>query len=236
MKKIKYLIFDFDGTLVDTAPLIIRTMQETIKALSLPEKSEADCRATIGLRLEEIPAILWPDVENLSEKYAYTYRRIFNELKRPLNVECYPKVIDTLRVLHKKGYKMAIASSRSHKSLEEYVELFRLGECFSMLVGGDDVKNGKPPPDPVLAILDAQDWLANETITIGDAPVDILMGKAAGTMTCAVTYGNSTYEALAETEPDKIVGSFDKIMQLLNNQYASESFVDAMSAPNRSRT
>lgn len=214
-KMIKNIIFDFDGTLVDTAPLIIKTMQAAMKELELPEKSEEECRSTIGLRLEEIPAVLWPETHDLSERYATTYRRIFDKLKRPLNVECFPDVIDSLRSLHSDGYNMAIASSRSHKSLEEYVNLFGLSDCFSMLIGGNDVINGKPSPDPVLAILNAQGWNAAETLTVGDAPVDILMGKAAGTLTCGVTYGNSTYEEVDAVRPDFLITSFKRFRMMM---------------------
>lgn len=157
MSKIKNIIFDFDGTLVDTAPLIVRTMQETITYMNLPEKAEEECRATIGLRLEEIPAVLWPELPGIGIEYAKNYRRIFDMLKRPLNVRCFPDVLEVLHTLHNAGIAMAIASSRSHKSLAEYVANFDLGDCFSMLVGGDDVTQGKPSPEPVLSILDVLD-------------------------------------------------------------------------------
>ena len=215
MTKIRNLIFDFDGTLVDTTPLILKTMKATMQEMSLPERSEGECRATIGLRLEEIPEVLWPEIKGISQRYADTYRHIFDQLKRPLSVECFPDVIESLHKLHQEGYRMAIASSRSHKSLEEYIHIFNLTDCFSMLVGGNDVVHGKPAPDPVVAILDKMEWSADETMTIGDAPVDIMMGKAAGTLTCAVTYGNSSYEQLSAAGPDFIVTSFRRFRKIL---------------------
>ena len=213
---VRNLIFDFDGTLVDTAPLIVKTMHSAIRELGLTEKTDEECRSTIGIRLEDIPQVLWPEVENLSLSFAGTYRRIFNELKRPLSVKCFPEVIDSLRSFHEQGYRMAIASSRSHASLEEYVEMFQLNDCFSMLIGGNDVKQGKPAPDPVLAIITAQHWKTDETLTIGDAPVDILMGKAAGTLTCAVTYGNSTLEALSAVNPNYVIDTFGSLRDILS--------------------
>ena len=79
--KYRNIIFDFDGTLVDTAALIIETMHRTIAALHLPEKSDEECRSMIGYRLEDIPTILWPEIRNLSERYVATYREIFNSIK-----------------------------------------------------------------------------------------------------------------------------------------------------------
>ena len=106
---------------------------------------------------------------------------------------------------------MAIASSRSHKSLAEYVDLFGFGDIFSMLIGGNDVKRGKPAPDPVLAITEALGWEPAETLTVGDAPVDILMGKSAGTLTCAVTYGNGTEAELSSVNPDYTIPDFREL-------------------------
>lgn len=208
MKKTNNIIFDFDGTLVDTAPLIVKTMISTIEELNLPKRSESECKLTIGLRLEDVPAMLWPEKDNLSLIFANTYRRLFDELKRPLDVKCFPDVINTLQDLYKAGVRMAIASSRSHKSLEEYISLFELDKCFCQLVGGNDVTNGKPSPEPVLTILEQQNWIADETLTVGDATVDIMMGKTAGTQTCAVTYGNGIFEELKATNPDYLIDSF----------------------------
>lgn len=215
MAQIKNIIFDFDGTLADTAPLIVATMQAAIAELGLPDKTEAECRATIGLRLEDIPAVMWPGVSCPDSVYASTYRRIFDRLKRPLDVRCFPGVVDNLKTLHARGYGLAIASSRSHASLEEYAGTFGLTGIFAMLVGGNDVTHGKPAPDPVLAILDNMCWLSEETLTVGDAPVDILMAGAAGTASCGVTYGNSSAEALADAGADFIIDAFPDIMKIL---------------------
>lgn len=215
MEKLKNLIFDFDGTLVDTAPLIIATMQAAIKELELPVKSDAECRATIGLRLEEIPSVLWPDIKDLSATYAATYRRIFDELKRPLNVECFPGVDAGLRKLHAHGHRIAIASSRSHKSLDEYVTEFGWGDMLDAVIGGNDVVHGKPAPDAVLAICKRCEWRPDECLVTGDATYDILMGKNAGTATCGVTYGNQTREQLLTAKPDFIVDEFSELVDRL---------------------
>ena len=82
----KNIIFDFDGTLADTTANILATMHQTISELGLPPRTDDECRATIGLRLEDIPPVLWPEVQDISEKYAATYRRIFEEVKKKLRV------------------------------------------------------------------------------------------------------------------------------------------------------
>lgn len=213
----RYVIFDFDGTLADTAPLIVATMQASMRELELPERSAEECRATIGLRLEEIPAVLWPEVPDMGERYSATYRRIFDELKRPLAVSCFPGVTETLRELRRLGYGMAIASSRNRESLREYAEGFGLTDCFDMLVGGDDVSRGKPAPDPVLKICGEMGWRPEECLVVGDAVFDLEMGRNAGARTCGVTYGNQSRAELATASPDGMIDSIAELLDFLRN-------------------
>ena len=176
MKRIKNIIFDFDGTLVDTAPLIIATMQAATGLLQLPQKTDDECRATIGIRLGDVPEMLWPGNDVAKHDFPDTYRRVFEELRRPLSVRCFPGVLEMLRKLHSDGYRMAIASSRGRASLQEYVTQFGISGYFSMLVGGNDVEHGKPSADPVLKILNTCGWKADETLTVGDAPLEYQPG------------------------------------------------------------
>lgn len=206
------IIFDFDGTLVDTAGVIIETMHRTIDALGLPEKSEMECRAMIGYRLEDIPTKLWPGIPNLSQHYATAYRDIFNLTKNSFRVRLYPHVFDTLTELYRKGIRMAIASSRSKASLQEYCSELNIREYFRMLVGGNDVENGKPSPEPVTLILAAQGWNMNETLVVGDMSVDILMSKGADTAACGVAYGNGSVGELEEAGADYIISDFSELI------------------------
>lgn len=215
MAQVKNLIFDFDGTLADTAPLIIKTMQATMRVMKLPLKDNIECRAVIGLKLEDIPSVLWPDIPDIGDEFSLTYRSIFDELKRPLIVTCFPKVIKTLNHLRSQGYPMAVASSRNHKSLEEFLRLFKISDCFSILIGGDDVAHGKPASDPVLAILGAMEWKPEETLVIGDSNVDIIMGKSAKTKTCAITYGYGVLSDLQAAHPDYLIPDFQSILTVL---------------------
>lgn len=212
---IRHIIFDFDGTLADTSPVILATMQATIVELGLPSKTETECRATIGLRLEDIPSALWPDKPGISATYAATYRRIFDEKKKDLRTQSYPGVIEGLKQLHKAGYSIAVASSRSHKSVEEYLRYFGIAELFADIIGVNDVKNGKPSPDPVFAVCAHTGWSPEECLVVGDAIYDIEMGHNAGTHTCAVTYGNQSRAELETARPDRIVNSFYELIRIL---------------------
>lgn len=207
--EIKHIIFDFDGTLMDTAPLIIATMTATFREMGLPICTPEQCRATIGLRLEDVPHVLFPDIPGISStEFAATYRRIFVHENLPGVAKPFPGVIDTLHFLHSQGYSMAVASSREHKSLQEYIDSLALQNVFGMLVGGDDVVEAKPAPGPVFAICSEMGWQTSDTLVVGDATYDILMGRNSGCMTCAVTYGNQSRRQLLSASPDYIIDNF----------------------------
>ena len=208
------VILDFDGTLADTAAVIIRTMQATISELELPFRTDEQCAAMIGLRLVEIPSVLFPECSIEGDIYARTYRRLFHEFNSEDAVRIYPNVVDTLKTLMSKGIILTIASSRSHASLAEYVENLGLSSLISYILGADDVDKGKPDPEPVNRTLKRFGISPEETIVVGDTSFDIQMGKNAGTRTCGVTYGNGSRESLSDA--DRIIDDFGKLLNILS--------------------
>ena len=211
MENIRIMILDFDGTLGDTAGVIVKTMQATIKELGLPSRSDEQCAAMIGLRLIEIPPVLFPECELDSEYYASTYRRLFHDFNTDGAVELYPDVLETLVELKKRGIILTIASSRSKASLTEYVSTLGLESVISFVLGADDVKDGKPAPEAVNRTLEKFGFLPEEALVVGDTTFDIQMGKAAGTRTCGVTYGNGSKESLADA--DRIIDDFRELLR-----------------------
>ena len=219
----KYIIFDFDGTIGDSQSLIVKTLQDTMRARKLEVKSEEACAKTIGLRLDEAFVALYGMSDEEGLACAATYREIFLDNKKTMIVQPFPHVIETLRELHRRGYILGMASSRNHCSLDGYVKQMQLEDIFSSIVAGDDVEHVKPAPDmvfkalgemlgmknpgvsaedvlnPVTSTEDVKDVLA-ETLVVGDMNFDVDMAHNAGCKACAVTYGNGTREQLASAE------------------------------------
>lgn len=218
--KTKLIIFDFDGTLGDTRRTIVTTMQMTIAAHGLQKRSEEEYAATIGLPLEGCFKTLFPELSTENTlRCAETYRSIFSDNVKNIKPQAFPKVVETLAALRKQGITLAIASSRSHKSLEELTHDLRIADNISCLVGADDVENAKPNPEPVLRILRATGHAASQTIVVGDMNVDILMGARAGTWTCGVTYGNGTRKELEIAGADFIVDGIEEIISVSSAIY-----------------
>lgn len=215
MNKIKIIILDFDGTLADTATVIVQTMQAVIKELNLPLRTNEQCAAMIGLRLVEIPPVLFPEIDLDVNLYAATYRRLFHNFNTEGAVLLYPNVKNTLQQLKESGYILTIASSRSHASLAEYIENLGLAQIVSYVIGADDVSKGKPDPQPVIKILEKFALNADNAIVVGDTTFDIHMGKNAGTLTCGVTYGNGNIKEVSDA--NFIINDFCELVNVVKN-------------------
>lgn len=215
MKEIRNIIFDFDGTLADTSKLIVATMQQSIKDYGLPYRNEDEIKATIGVRLEEIPSILWPDIEGIGNPLAAIYRENFEKLKDKIPVTLFLGVKETLSFLQDNGYSMAIATSRNHSSVVDLTERLGIKKHFDYLLGGDNVSKGKPNPESIMKILNEMDWNSDETLMVGDMSVDILMGKNADVLTCGVTYGNCKESELKEVAVDYIIPEFPDLTKII---------------------
>ena len=211
----KLIIFDFDGTLADTRQLIVETMQQTIQALELTPCTDEQCASMIGLPLKQAFIELIPMSDEMGDRCVDTYRRIFNENNALYVIPTFPNVIDTLFRLSAEGYILTIASSRSRKSLLDFVHTMHLEEIFSYILGADDVILSKPHPEPVLRTLEAFDCSPEEALVVGDMKYDIEMGRRAGTRTCGVTYGNGSPQELREASADFMVNDFEKILTLI---------------------
>ena len=129
--------------------------------------------------------------------------------------DLFPHVRETMEFLHDSGIRMAIASSRTSASLLGFVREMNLTDKIAMVVGSDEVTHHKPHPEPVNVILSALGIAASETLVVGDMPVDILMGTAAGTHTCAVTYGNAAAEELSAAGAEFLVEDMAEVVKLV---------------------
>ena len=212
---IKLIIFDFDGTLGDTRRNIVLTLQQTMQALGLAVQDEETCAATIGLTLGDSFRRMYPELDEARiSECLDTYRRLFDENKKILIPALFPGVVETLDALQKKGLTMTIASSRSSKSLNEFLTEMGIADYMSFVIAGDHVEKGKPDPEPVLKTLAALGADASETLVVGDMPVDIIMGRRAGTITCGVTWGNATRQDLQAAGADHIIDHMSQLLSL----------------------
>lgn len=209
----KIVILDFDGTLADTTGMILNAMQATIKELGLPARTDKECIAMIGLRLDKVPAVLFPECDLEGELYAQTYRKMFHLFNTEGAVTLYPNVVETLTALKEKGIILTIASSRNNVTLQVYLEDLGLDKLMDYVLAGDDVKEGKPSPEAVNRTLEKYGIGPHEAIVVGDTVFDVRMGLNAGARACGVTFGNGTVESMAEA--DWIIDDFAQLLDIV---------------------
>ncbi len=210
------LILDFDGTLADTRRNIVMTLQQVMRQLGHPVADDDACAATIGIPLRDTFLRLIPHLtDEQADLCTATYRHLFEANRRQLVPQLFPHVRETLDLLKHLGTRMAIASSRTSTSLWAFLHDMGIAHYFELVVGAEDVSQPKPSPMPVLHILDTLQVSPEQALVVGDMPVDILMGRNAGTRTCGVTYGNGTPADLLAAGADHLVDDFADLLPLI---------------------
>ncbi|MCR5032598.1 MAG: HAD-IA family hydrolase [Lachnospiraceae bacterium] len=213
--KFDLLIFDFDGTLSDTQKTIVTAKREAATTLGIRMASDAEFISTIGLSAEDGFRKVYPEMtEEEVANGVKVYRQIFNRVKEEIPPTLFAGVKETLASLKEQGITLTIASSRNNPSLYLLLERLGIREYFSYIVGGDDIEHFKPHPEAVLKTLADLKIAPERALVVGDMPVDIGMGKGAGTYTCGVTFGNSCREDLLAAGADYVVDTFPEILNL----------------------
>lgn len=196
----KLLIFDWDGTLIDSQARIIASMQAAAVELGHEPLCPEAVRNIIGLGLPEairelIPCIDVPALDQMRERYAHHFL-VQNETP----TELYPGVERTLAALKQQGYRMAVATGKSRRGLDRALEETGLAELFEITRCADETRS-KPDPLMLHQILAEMAVPADEAIMVGDTEYDLEMGSRAGVPTVAVSYGAHHLDRLRFHKP-----------------------------------
>lgn len=213
---IKTILFDFDGTLVDSAPGIVKTMEQTFLRMGVTVPEESAIIATIGLPLDQALQMLGGLSDEDTKKATLIYRDIFT-IYEVNYIKTFNHVVSTLNRLKELGIRMAIVTSRESTSLNIIVDSQGLTPFFETSVTGADGYKPKPAPDMVLALMQRMNLKGEETLVVGDTTFDIEMGNSAGCRTVAVTYGYHSKEKLSNVKPTFIINSFDELPNIVED-------------------
>lgn len=194
----KLVLFDFDGTLMDTEQAIIQSYRELFRHYRSEEEFTKEKQISVlGPSLYDMITSFFPDedVEVLQKEYRAYQNEHLKELIQPM-----PNAIELLEWLKEKGYVVGIVTARRKDSLEHILELFNMKEYFDVLIGYYDVQKQKPDPEGILkAIGDTQ---YEEVYYVGDSVGDILAGKNAGVKTIAYLWMEERKEVLRNSDAD----------------------------------
>jgi phosphoglycolate phosphatase len=205
------IVFDWDGTLVDSADHIARSLQLACEDLDLLQPTDAQARYVIGLGFEDAVKYLAPDlpVHRYSELVEH-YRIHYTE--RAELVSLFPRVAEGLPALKQRGYLVAVATGKTRGGLERSLEQTGVGRYTDATRCADE---GLAKPNP-----DMLNWLMRElvvepgrTLMVGDTTHDLQMASNAGVNAVAVTYGAHTRDMLEAHRPLKCIDRFEELLR-----------------------
>ncbi len=213
MPPITTVMFDLDGTLIDSIRLILDSYHHTLAAHALPPKSDAHWLAGIGTPLR-VQFRHWSDDPDKLEAMIATYRE-YNLNHHDAMVTAYPDVVEVVRTIRRAGLRTALVTSKNRSGALRGLKLVGLEDAMDLIVGADEVENPKPHPEPIEVALRGLGAAAATSIYVGDSIHDMKSGRAAGVRTGAVLWGPFVREQLEHAEPDYWLERPADLLQLL---------------------
>lgn len=203
------LIFDLDGTLADTLPLIYESFNDAFEPVTGKVLTPDEIRAMFGPPDNYvIRNVLDPEHQEAAiNRYIRTYERRHRDL-----VELFGGMADLLSDLHAQGVKLAVVTGKSRNTALMTLDILGVLDRFDVVYAGDDVERQKPDP---MALVMALNDLAHDDPTsaamIGDSAADVIAGQGAGVATIGVLWGSPDHTDLLAAGPDVVCGSIDDL-------------------------
>ena len=207
------VLFDLDGTLIDTVGHILASFQHATEVVLGRALSDDVLMRNVGIPLKEQMCEFTDDdvvAADLLREY-----RAFNHACHDEMAKLYPGTLNVLKDLHGRGIPMGIVTSKGTPMARRGIELFGLEGYFDVVVTADDVTRYKPDPYPVQHAASLLGVPATQCAYVGDSPHDIDAGRAAGAFTVAVTWGVSDTPRLKAAKPDFILDDIEELPALL---------------------
>ncbi|MBI5075969.1 MAG: HAD-IA family hydrolase [Nitrospirae bacterium] len=208
---LKLIIFDLDGTLVDSSMDLTNALNYAIEPCAIKKLTAAQTRSLVGEGITKlIENLLGPDRRDFQSLVLDRFMSHYSDHLVDFTVP-YPGVAETLKDLS--SYRKAVISNKREFLSRMVLEKLGLLQYFDAVLGSDSVGEKKPSPGPLMKVMDMLCCQPAETVIVGDSNVDIEAGKAAGTMTCAVTYGFRDVSLLQDA--DLVIDAFPDVSVVL---------------------
>lgn len=210
-RKINTVLFDLDGTLINTIDLILASFTETLNHYYPNKYSREDMLKFIGPPL--VDSFQSIDAERVDEMV--DYYRVFNMKNHDSLVKEYEGVLETVEALQTAGFKIGIVTTKLRAAVLKGLKIGKLDPFFDVIVTLDDVKNAKPDPEPINKAIEQLHSTPEEAIMVGDSSHDILAGKNAGTLTAGVAWTVQGREHLEAYNPDYMLDNMRDLLHIL---------------------
>lgn len=219
------ILFDLDGTLVDSAPDLALAVNHMLKTLSRDTFDSELIRSWVGNGAEVLvkrglsgSTVINEDMDSaLVSKALETFLSFYAKSLCVATVT-YKNVHNTLERLQKAGFRMVIVTNKPFDFVKPLLDGLDLTHFFELTVGGDSLTRRKPDPLPLLHVCETLNLSVDQCIMVGDSKNDIIAAKAAGMHSIGVSYGYNYGEDISVYEPDFVVDDFSDIFPILGGK------------------
>lgn len=213
------IVFDWDGTLMDSTGHIVFCMREAIRQLSMPMLNDLQISHIIGLGLPEAVKTLYPQSSPAdAQKLADTYRQIW--LHHPFEAPLFANAVNILHKLASQNVLLGVATGKSRRGLNKVLTETGLADLFITTRCADEC-HSKPHPQMLSEIIDFCGVNADETLMIGDTEFDLLMAKQAGADSVGISHGAHAIPVLQACDPQAIVTDLHDLENWLDSRYSA---------------
>jgi pyrophosphatase PpaX len=215
MERVRFpvVLFDLDGTLIDSGPMIVASMKHAAKSVLGREIDEKVLAAAVGGPglVAQMEALAPDRVDDLVAAYRQHNEPLHEQL------EGFWEVIEVLPRLRAEGRRLGIVTAKRHATVRlAFDRLPELESNFDVVIASDDTERHKPAPDPVLAAVERLGADLGDAAYVGDSPFDIRAAKAAGVFAIAVAWGGiHADDVLQREEPDAFVRHAEELLGVL---------------------
>ena len=216
MTTIRTVLFDLDGTLIDSLRLILDSYHHTLEQHGLPGRTDAEWLKGVGTPLA-VQLAEWHDELGTIEAMIATYRE-YNLEHHDRMVTVYPGILDAVREIKAAALQTGLVTSKNRHGALRGLKLVGLEALMDVLVCADEVTNPKPHPEPVEKAVTLLGAEPATTLYVGDSVNDMHSGRAAGVLTAAALWGPFGRAQLEEAGPDYWLETPEDLVELLRSE------------------
>jgi pyrophosphatase PpaX len=206
------VLFDLDGTLIDSGEMILSSFRHATRTVLAREIPDAELAALVG------GSNIHEQMRTLDEKQVDELVRVYREHNGPLHedLKAFAGMEDLLARLRGEGRRLGVVTSKRRRTVDLAFAVLPIERYFDAVVTSEETERHKPHPEPVLAALERLEARPDETAFVGDSPYDIGAGKAAGVFTVGVAWGGlHSRERLLEAGADIVVETPEELLGVL---------------------
>jgi phosphoglycolate phosphatase len=215
MNRYELIVFDWDGTLMDSTGHIVMCMQQAITELSLAPLDNKAVSHIIGLGLNEAVQTLYPDIDSVTlNQLIAGYKRIW--LENPHHTPLFDNAKSLITSLNQQDYFVGVATGKSRQGLNKVLQSTQLGPLFHATRCADEC-HSKPHPQMIEELMTFLGVRPEQTLMVGDTEYDLQMAHNAGADSLAISHGAHGIETLKACQPRAIVDNLYQVEQWLND-------------------